>query len=1061
MPDGAADVSRANSHGKIACKGSKGDAVTSPDQLAQQVRFHLDQLGENNAHHAFEQLCLGLSRRRLVSNVLPATGPVSGGGDGARDAETHWTYLPFELGDATSLFVALASVDRVVLACTSQKTGVPTKIKSDIETIATQGTPIQRVYYFTVTGVQVATRQRLIDEAQAAHGIALEIIDAKAIADYLVQPDLFYLAVSHLTLPAELAPPTDHDSVGLPDWYREERDRWRQGAQASVASGMINLRRALRYATFHDEARADLAEWLGFLRAFLKTVNDERLRLQAQYEIAVATLRGTNTLRPAEDLVRVFYDAAIKHDIDLGLLHDATVLLNYVQGAIFERVTDISPSQFVEWHTALRQKIDDLLVAGPFPNARASLHAMQARLALVPTYRVPLVDGTEGYEPLAMAMSMIIDAIDTQKPIESVAESPDLLDIDAGMAALEALLVSLESAPMFPIENTADLFDLQATYLSHHPAYASVRDRLDAAVEKLAGDEARGHRAQNRAFRFLEDHRLLDGLDEIQNAKINWWHGDTLEGSINMMLLASRIYRELGLPIAAKQYALAASVAANSSRQEELSHFAARGIVIAAACDWEAGCWLTSSYTFQIGVYAQGNLVSDPWDLEKHSYFSEMVTYQSLVLRNARAVRPSYLACIEPVIASTNLNEIVEPILAGVTEYPASSEQDLAQMADNTGMGRPFSDAGPTRHYHWIALGLDWDVATENTRQSVLAAERFVAAAQIVLAELARHDALLLAGRINVNIQTHGASDGGTEPRCTPVPDNDAASWVVNLTDGSFTDLEAGFNELVSTVVTVLIGSSLLSTNDFLDLVKTAFSKGLWHKLASTRPYDELANLINDDVYREFAALIESPPGQDLPRHPHSHSDELAPRTDPAPGYSREASFEAVANRYRRMLPIVQYTLPRLAADSAFRTIAMRLKGEGWLDWHLITAIANQVGNHRPAWNGIELVVGMSPRDQERVGRLMQATEQSTDPQLPAEDFTEERLRFHLNGSAMHAVVNLGLQVNQQTPNVDAILKFLGDRYNYWTDDVPHDDIFGWNSQSTHEQKSEELNSEI
>jgi hypothetical protein len=82
--------------------------LDTPTQLATQIRFHLESLGESNAHHPFEQLCLGLTRRRIVSNVMPATGPVAAGGDDGRDGESYWSVVASELPD-TSLFTALAT----------------------------------------------------------------------------------------------------------------------------------------------------------------------------------------------------------------------------------------------------------------------------------------------------------------------------------------------------------------------------------------------------------------------------------------------------------------------------------------------------------------------------------------------------------------------------------------------------------------------------------------------------------------------------------------------------------------------------------------------------------------------------------------------------------------------------------------------------------------------------------------------------------------------------------------------------------------------------------------
>lgn len=37
----------------------------------------------------------------------------------------------------------------------------------------------------------------------------------------------------------------------------------------------------------------------------------------------------------------------------------------------------------------------------------------------------------------------------------------------------------------------------------------------------------------------------------------------------------------------------------------------------------------------------------------------------------------------------------------------------------------------------------------------------------------------------------------------------------------------------------------------------------------------------------------------------------------------------------------------------------------------------------------------------------------------------------------------LGLECRQQTPDLKAIDNFLTHRYNYWTDDISHDDLLG------------------
>lgn len=125
--------------------------MATPTEVARRIRFELGELRAHNGHHEFENLCRELARARLVSNVLPATGPVSGGGDQGRDFETFHSHLAGSLRFAKG-FLALAAAETVVCACTLQRDRLKAKIKSDVVSICTQGTPVQRIYFFAVGG---------------------------------------------------------------------------------------------------------------------------------------------------------------------------------------------------------------------------------------------------------------------------------------------------------------------------------------------------------------------------------------------------------------------------------------------------------------------------------------------------------------------------------------------------------------------------------------------------------------------------------------------------------------------------------------------------------------------------------------------------------------------------------------------------------------------------------------------------------------------------------------------------------------------------------------------
>ena len=164
--------------------------MANPAQVESQVRFALSQLPAQNAHHVFEQMCRHLTKQFICSNVLPATGPVSAGGDQGRDFETFRTYLRDELGP-TGAFLGLVSEGTVAFICTTQANNVPGKLRRDIETVCSSGHPVHEIRAFTLASVPVAARHALEDQTQEAHNVGLVFHDAESIADLLARPESF------------------------------------------------------------------------------------------------------------------------------------------------------------------------------------------------------------------------------------------------------------------------------------------------------------------------------------------------------------------------------------------------------------------------------------------------------------------------------------------------------------------------------------------------------------------------------------------------------------------------------------------------------------------------------------------------------------------------------------------------------------------------------------------------------------------------------------------------------------------------------------------------------
>jgi hypothetical protein len=358
-------------------------------------------------------------------------------------------------------------------------------------------------------------------------------------------------------------------------------------------------------------------------------------------------------------------------------------------------------------------------------------------------------------------------------------------------------------------------------------------------------------------------------------------------------------------------------------------------------------------------------------------------------------------------------------------------------------MGRPFSDAGPVRRYAWHALGVNWEITCQNERLSVLAAERYAAALQVFLGELATQDPLFLPGSISIDIHADPALPQDHAAVCNHDASPVGNRWRLQLPAAAPGDLRQGPSQLLSAVVKVVLSQTLLSDQAFMELVEQALAGGLLHKIFVARPYDELADYLTSDEYQTMAELAGPAFGAGMPRG-RANPAALPPRTGPGPGYQRQTALDTVRNRYANMLPIVRYTLPRLAAEPEFRKTAARLRHEGWLDWHLLTAIANAVGNHRAEQQGLRPSPGDTQEQRARILAVMQAPEHRVDSAVPTEAFTEYALRSHLAAAAVSTAHGLGLTVRPGSFNPQALFAVLGERYCYWTDDIEHADLFGW-----------------
>lgn len=302
--------------------------MPDPVELTQYIRFQLSELGARNGHHEFEQLCFRLARRTITPDLLPGTGPVGAGGDQGRDHET---------------FRGRRGDEDIAIACTIQSDDVESKIRSDARRCCATGEPVDVVVAMVEANVPIGHRHSLQEEMREELGIRLEIFDGQAIATLLADEEHFWIAQRFLGVPAAMAVP----SSTSPEWYAAARGRWVDRAHPPSTYGDLDdVTRAARHVVLDDGPIVDLELWLGTLRRS-SVADGDHLQRSAFYQLALLSLRGTESLHGLEDELSRYFDKAA----DLtgtGELEDAEVLLTMVAVAARVGQATIEPQTIDE-----------------------------------------------------------------------------------------------------------------------------------------------------------------------------------------------------------------------------------------------------------------------------------------------------------------------------------------------------------------------------------------------------------------------------------------------------------------------------------------------------------------------------------------------------------------------------------------------------------------------------------------------------------------------------------------------------------------------------------------
>lgn len=973
-------------------------------EVSRYIKFQLNELAVNNAHHRFEDLCFDLTQQRICSNILPATGPVSAGGDQGRDFETFETDLESS-PIANSTFIGLKSDKRIGFSCSTSK-DIINKIKRDVKSILSHELPCDKIVYFCTENVAVSERHKLEEWAQEKHSIPIEIFDGNAITNLLVDRELFWIAERYLDVSSEIYPRHDDEK----DSYIKSLEYWKAD-EASVLNyaSFHEIKESMRHAVFNTtNAKQDIPFWIKILERFLGDDFGD-LKRRAMYEIGVASYRGLGTFIGRESMLREFFDMITNLE-NIGALEDYGVLLGYCMPAAYNGLVRLEIDELKNWHNLLLEKIDEKLKTEQI-NLKCRLLELRGF-----SHMNPLDEYFEINEE-----EMMNDWIELSK--------------------------LAEDAPLFPIQRFSNRLVKLTKYLGSHPEYEHLTEKIDELLSKRYGDHIAARNCVDRAVEFYKNGEVLKAIKQLHQAKIKWFIEETAYNSLISAILIANSYLNLGLSFAAKYYTLATAYIAHNSSDQRMKSFMPRALFMAATCDYMQGSWCEFFELMNIAIKSHLAFSKDPLGVHVHDELEKTLYYVSIIIFIVDSfLKEPYNTFVTNKIKEWEyLDEDVDYMASVAKEkFPIDNMDDLWLTLEDQLNGRPFGDCGSSREVSWSELGIVWNVSWKNDYNSTAISEQFVAMLQIFLADFAGIDLCLLRTNVNISIIV----DEIEKPKVESVPSNNGRNWkIIFPSYENFMDMKELQNQFLGIISHILFEVSLLPSYKLDKIIKNCFKNGILNKVFIAESYLNLYKFfINPETFEDIEKTLNTVPESDRSFKIKSH-EELEWFDGAGPGYNKEEAIEHLKARYKRSIIPIKQTLKRLSKDTEFISTVDKLRADGWLDWHILLSINNITVNYRANENmeqyPLPPFVDRDSWYDNEIEMILDEEEKEDSTIIHISNFSEDELRQFLDFTMIDTLKRVyGLECRQMTPDIDAIRYFLGERYNYWEDDIGHDEYF-------------------
>ena len=429
-------------------------------------------------------------------------------------------------------------------------------------------------------------------------------------------------------------------------------------------------------------------------------------------------------------------------------LTDATTLLSYCSTARCVGHSERDAAQLHEWSKILVRRLKDLLSKAVQPGRKCLLLQLLGHAS-----RLQFLKGIE-----------------------------PRLDVDDMFRYWDLMTKEIANAPLFPLEQFADVLTVVAPFIGDHPRFVKLTETVDELLQQRTGGYIAAEKCRDRAVAYMEAGQYISAIKQLHSTRIKWFSAETLKGSALAMLTLGYCYSSLGLQYAAVYYSFGAALVVFRSDSEEVKGLLSKALFEAANHYYRAGASITFLEMLMSAIYAHGTYEKNPGDLERHEPL-QYATAHAVVLR-AIAIRfhSEIRRVIDQILDKWPIDpEFTTQIRADSEDeslpYYTQTEALLLETAKSQLTDVPFSDLGRVRRICWSALGLKWTVLHDNNFDTTRIIEEFVATLQIITADLAHIDLGLLPTSVEIEASLNDSSEFAIDEK----PNNERTLWTVSF----------------------------------------------------------------------------------------------------------------------------------------------------------------------------------------------------------------------------------------------------------------------------------------